>query len=677
MLVLGWHGSLKSSQLGDGARFDGHDAAAVLLKDGKIVAAIEEERLNRLKHSNAFPSNAIRHCLSEAGVEISDLDAIVTDHMEETILDFARRQFFYNPNEKNLNATQWIARLFEKEFDTDVSCKIKFCPHHLAHMYAAWYTSGFTEALGVCLDGGGDGRSGLIAKCEGGKIEVLRHLSQTHSLGIFYICAIGYLGYHLFDEYKVMGLAPYGNPAVYAHLFDKMYELRPDGHVEIAPVFDLYKTFDDAGFVEKARRKEDNFTQDHKDYAAALQKALERMSGHIIDFFADATDARNLCLTGGVAQNCSMNGEILKSRRFDRVYVQPASHDAGNALGAAISFLQESGYKIRGKLLPNLYLGKNIGASAEIRDRLFAWRGCLNYRRSTNIHRDAANFIAEGNVIGWVQGRAEFGPRALGNRSILADPRPAENKTIINAMIKKREGYRPFAPSVLEEDLHEFFEMPDRNDTAPFMVVTLPVKNQFREMLGAVTHVDGSARVQSVSRSDNSDFHKLISEFRDVTGLPILLNTSFNNNFEPIVDSVDDAITCFLTTDLDKLIISDWIIDKISDPPLLELTARLSPGWKISCNYAVVKEDRFTVEPTAAVLSGSPSVTISRYVFDILTSDCDRDIISHCAAAGMAVSSQLEQVSSEIFNLWQRRMIVLSPKNDGHPKSSQQDLAAV
>lgn len=662
MLVLGWHGSLKGSERGDPARFEGHDAAAVLLKDGVVVAAVEEERLNRLKHSNAFPVQAIRHCLSEAGVRLSDVDMIITDHLETTVLDVAKRQHFYNPGERPLDAHQWIARLFDDAFATDVSSKISFCAHHRAHMYAAWYTSGYPDALGVCLDAGGDGRSGLVAMCEAGGIRTLRDLPYSASLGMFYIGALNYLGYSLFDEYKVMGLAPYGDPSVYASFFERLYSLGPDGQVEVQPIYDLYRLYEEAGLTGRARRHGEGFTQDHKDYAAALQKALERMCWHVIGHFADVTGARRLCLTGGVAQNCTMNGEIVKARRFDAVHVQPAAHDAGNALGAALSALHDSGAKLGERPFSTLYLGRDIGTSAQVAERLAVWADFLVVRQSADVHAEAAGFLAAGDVIGWVQGRSEFGPRALGNRSILADPRPAENKTVINAMIKKREGYRPFAPSVLQERLHDYFEMPDPDGTTPFMVLTLPVREPFRALLGAVTHVDGSARVQSVAERDNPDYHRLISRFADRTGLPILLNTSFNNNVEPIVDSVDDAVACFLTTDLHKLVIADWIIEKALDPPLLTLAARLSAGWRMSASGVPDEGGAFVAEPTAAVLSGSRSVAVSHAVFHLLTNaGGSRALSSRCATAGVRDSNALAAVAAEIRDLWERRVVTLTP----------------
>lgn len=662
MLVLGWHGSLKSTEIGDGARFDGHDAAAVLIKDGRVVAAIEEERLNRLKHSNAFPSHAIRYCLSEVGAQISDVDAIITDHARETVSDSVKREFFYNPSQRKVTAEQWVARLFENEFKVDVSSKIRFCPHHQAHLYAAWYTSGYRDALGMCLDGGGDDMSGLIARCSSDEIEILRQIPQSNSLGIFYIAAISYLGYHLFDEYKVMGLAPYGDPTKYRALFDKMYNLNSDGHVEIMPFYELYNVYEEAGLAENSRKKGDEFTQDHKDYAAALQTTLERMCWHMIDHFANVTGSRNLCMTGGVAQNCTMNGKILKSGRFENVHVQPAAHDAGNALGAALFYLHDNGRKISPDVLPNLYVGRQIGTSGLVERRLGDWHGFVTARKSDNVHMDAAKAIADREVIAWVQGRSEFGPRALGNRSILADPRPNENKARINAMIKKREGYRPFAPSVLEENLHDYFDLPQSVVRTPFMVVTVPVRSPYRELLGAVTHVDGSARVQSVSHNDNPDFHNLISQFSRLTGLPIVLNTSFNNNFEPIVDSVDDAITCFLTTELDKLFISDWVIEKVAHLPLLELSARLSPGWKLSCAMSMANEKSFSIEPTASVLSGSHAMTVSSALFRILEDDDDGpNIGSRCATFGIDDPLQLARITAEVSDLWHRRMIVLSP----------------
>jgi carbamoyltransferase len=665
MLVLGWHGSVALRETDYAERgYYAHDGAAALIKDGSIVAAIEEERLNRIKHSNFFPFRAIRFCLREVGASITDLDAIVTDNVESTYEIFADDRALRNPGEPVQSARGMINQVFEREFGLSVIDKIRFCRHHHAHLLSAWYSSKFSDALVVSLDGDGDYASGLIAHCKHDKIKILRYLPREESLGNFYTWAIGFLGYRRFDEYKVMGLAPYGNPATYKSIFCSMFETLPEGRYKFVSFEELMDIARKGGLSELRRSKDKEFTQAHKDFAAGLQKTLELLATHVITHFQKVTGTQRLCLTGGVAQNCSMNAEILKSGTFEDVYVQPVSYDAGNALGAALSFLQEGGHKIRIPVLPHLYWGSETGTTEVVGKRLIAWSKLISFNRSSNIAAQAAQLIADGNVIGWMQGRSEFGARALGNRSILADPRPAENKHIINEMIKKREGYRPFAPSVIEERLHDFFEAPPTLKSAPFMVITLPVKEEYRQLLGAVTHVDGSARVQTVSQKVNPLFYAVIEEFSKLTGVPIVLNTSFNNNFEPIVDSVDDAVTCFMTTGLDRLIISDLIVEKqatFEKGMLLHFEIKLPPTRRLVLRTQASGIHQYLIECNADEVFVGAAVEISKSLFFALFDSEGKAMMSRLEEVGLDRGYELDDLAVEIFSLWERRAILLSP----------------
>ena len=322
----------------------------------------------------------------------------------------------------------------------------------------------------------------------------------------------------------------------------------------------------------RPRRQHEPFAQIDRDAAASLQETLETIVLHVLAHHRAATGLRHLCLAGGVAHNCSMNGQILRSGLFGRVFVQPVAHDAGAALGAAQHAAFRHGQSGRTREpLTHVYLGPDLPPPTGIEAVLSRWRHFLDFTREDDICRRAATLIAEGRVIGWVQGRSEFGPRALGNRSILADPRPARNKDRINAMVKKREGYRPFAPSVLRENAHLYFEIRE-DEEFPFMIFVVGVRPEMRELLGAVTHVDGTARIHTVTRGTNDRYWRLIDSFRDLTGVPILLNTSFNNNAEPIVDSATDAIVTYLTTGLDDLVIGDYLVRK-KPVPLPQLLA--------------------------------------------------------------------------------------------------------
>jgi carbamoyltransferase len=664
MLILGWHGNPQLLESDDWPTFTYHDSAAVILRDGALIAAVEEERLNRVKHASFFPARAIRFCLAQSGATIDDVDIIVTDSDEDTYDFVLSRDASNDIRAPFRSSRQLLIATFAQEFDKDVSGKLRFCKHHVAHLSSSWYASDFQDALAVCIDGDGDGASGLIAHCSGERIRTLRHLPEDLSLGNFYLHLLFFLGYQRFDEYKAMGLAPYGDANVYEPVFSKLYQLLPEGRYSLLPPLDRLLVLRDAGLFPLARRKGDPFTQRHKDFAAGLQVTLERIVEHITRHFQQLTGARRLCLSGGVAHNCTMNGKLLRSGRFEQLYVQPAAHDAGNALGAALAEFRATGLPIQRKLMPHLFLGPDVGTHDEIGRRLLDWKPLIHFEPVTDAPGEAAALLARGEVIGWVQGRSEFGPRALGNRSILADPRPAENKRIINEMVKKREDYRPFAPAVTQERLHDYFDVPATTAALPFMIVVVPVRPEMRKLLGAITHVDGSARVQSVSRTDNALFHALIESFGRLTGVPIVLNTSFNNNAEPIVDSIDDAVTAFLTTGLHALVIGDWLVRKSAEPLLRTAVLDLAP--EVSVGRRLVRRAGRTgswlgIECSVGRFTGEPPRKVSCEVFSLLTPERPTSILTRCHEIGLSGDAQLGRIGTEIFDLWTARAIRLLP----------------
>jgi carbamoyltransferase len=666
MLILGWNGVPALQEVDDSSGVHGHDAAAALICDGKVIAAVEEERLNRVKHTGCFPARAIEFCLRQAGAKLEEVDAIAMDCSEEFADLEVATEALLLPTRPHRSVRRMVADAFRREFDVDVADKLRFCKHHLAHLYGVWYPSGFSDAVVLCIDGAGDGLSGVVAHCQGSKINVLRHLSLPHSLGSFYLRAIPVVGYRHFDEYKAMGLAPYGDPKVFETLFASQYRLLPEGRFSLAPHEQALSLMQQAGLVGRARRKGEPFTQEHKDFVAALQVALERIVTHVVMHFQQLTKARNLCLSGGVAHNCSMNGRLLQTKAFERVYVAPAAHDAGNALGAALSVLHDTASLAhRNEIFPHVFFGPDVGSRDSIGRRITQWAPLLSASVVADAPTTAARLIAEGAVIGWVQGRSEFGPRALGNRSILADPRPSRNKDIINAMVKKRESFRPFAPAVLEERLHEFFELPGDAASAAHMTFVLSVRPEMRELLGAVTHVDGTARVQSVIRRYNERFHALIEEFGRITGVPVVLNTSFNNDNEPIVDSIDDAITCFLTTDIQYLVIGDWLAHKPASiqehPGLVDLVPTIPKSYKL-VRRAQPKgtEARFSLERAASAAYAAP-VPVSRDLALILLLRApDEPVRATCTRLPLSPGST-QQLSRELFDLWRTRALRLLP----------------
>lgn len=671
MLVLGIHGGQMRDYEDRGPAFTSHDAAAVLVRDGEIAAAIEEERLSRLKHSNAFPVEAIRFCLDQAGATLHDVDRIALN-LSQQILDLQYALAALNtPAGRITSAREVIGSLFEQAFGVDVSAKLRFCQHHLAHAASAYYASRFDRALVVTLDGDGEGLCGMVLAAENGRLRPLMEYPEEKSLGNWYTALIKVLGYTRFDEYKVMGLAPLGNPQTYARMFKSFYRLLPGGDYEIEPMTKHLYLLQREGLVEGMRRKGEPFTQMHKDFAAALQEALEDIALHIVRHFQRQTGMDKLCLAGGVVHNCSMNGKILYTGLFRKIFAQPAAHDAGTALGAAWMVLKEEGREPGREPMQHVYFGTDVGSPDEIGRTLESWKDFLEFEKVEDVEARTARLLADGAVVGWVQGRSEFGPRALGNRSILADPRPASNKDLINRMVKKREGYRPFAPSVCEESVSDFFEtLPEQTDY-PFMIFVLNVRPEKRAELGAITHVDGTARVHTVSRNVNPRYWRLLRDFGDLTGVPMLLNTSFNNNAEPIVDSTEDAIVCYLTTGLHWLVIGDYMARKRdlspTDPAYLKLAPGLRRNRKLVRRAALNGDSgtgRFAVESTANDYFCESRVSVSEDLFRLLlAADGQRSANRLMADLGIA-DDRREALTQELVDLWGRRVIVLRPAAD-------------
>lgn len=670
MLVLGIHGGSKRDDEDNRIGFALHDSAAVLVEDGRILSAIEEERLNRIKHSNCFPLRAIRHCLDEHKLKLADVDRIATN-FDETSLDFLVKQMFLENAESKAPPAgrQFVAALFEREFGVNVLDKLRFCKHHVAHAWSAFGPSGYDSSLILVLDGDGDNRSGMVLLGEGDRLTTLREYGLDQSLGNLYTDIIKLLGYNRFDEYKVMGLAPYGDPATYASLFENCYRLLPGGNYALESPATWMLQFHAHGLLDQARRRGEPFTRMHKDIAAALQAMLEKIVLHVLSHFRKETGQSHLCFAGGVAHNCTLNGKILYSDLFRKVFVQPAAHDAGGALGSALSVCCEEGAPRRPRPLTHLYFGTPLPDDPSIAAELESWGKFISFEKPARVTESAARLMAEGAVIGWVQGRSEFGPRALGNRSILADPRPASHKLLINQMVKKRESFRPFAPSVLEESLHEFFDVAPGRAEFPFMIFVLKVREQMRELLGAITHVDGTARVQTVSRESNPRYWELISEFQKLTGVPILLNTSFNNNAEPIVDSVEEAVVCFLTTGLNHLVVGDYLVSKKQPdaaPRAYETLVPSLPNCRrlLKRKSLVARGDLrtvFEIEGTMSRFFARPVAQISEEVFSVLgaadgSSTLGELFERHSIAEGRA------EVLREVLELWAQRFIHLRPK---------------
>jgi carbamoyltransferase len=551
----------------------GFDSAAVLVVDGAVVAAAAEERFSRHKQTGDFPVQAISYCLKEAGLSLADIDEIA-------------HCFDYAPFGEIFSLDATSAMLYEQVFSKQALLaqinrhyprfaaeRVHQVSHHLSHAASAYFTSGWDECLVVVLDAMGETQSGSIFHGRGGHLEILREISANDSIGILYSLVTFHLGFDFnSDEYKIMGLAPYGDPRQFEGVFQQMLECRTDGTVRI-PILRLNRTRDERENYLKtrewlsrnlipARDPGDKITQVHRDVAAALQATLNRAILHICGHFGASTGMRKIAMAGGVALNCSANGKLKRSGLFDQVYVQPAAGDDGAALGAALHRASVQGEVIN-KRFPVPFLGPSHPAS-EIDEALKAFDGAIKVTRFGSLERTcerAAKMMHEGKVIAWYRGRMEYGPRALGNRSILADPSNPEMRDRVNAMVKKREAFRPFAPAVSIEQVHRWFDVAPMT-SMPYMIATVNVREEFRAMLPAVTHVDGSARVQTVAADDNPAFHAVLKAVGRESGREVVLNTSFNVKGQPIVNTPREAVETFLGTGIDCLFIEDNLVSR-------------------------------------------------------------------------------------------------------------------
>jgi predicted NodU family carbamoyl transferase len=657
MLILGLSGSLLPEESDLVPFGDVHDSAACLISNGATLAAVEEERFNRIKKTDKFPINSIQACLDIAGISPSQIDAVGYNYQEDNVNYLLNRLHVRN-NQPIRSARELMMDRFNGNFGLDLpGDRLLYAEHHVAHAASCFARSGMEEALVIVMDGAGERHSTTVFRGRRGQLESLAAYDIGKSLGFFYLGAISLLAYGLGDEYKVMGLAPYGNPERYRDLFNSLYVLTDRGDYKLHRAIGKFL---DHGFTPRLKGQE--FTQEHMDFAAGLQHAIENIAMHILTYWAQNSGLVNLCFVGGVAHNSSLNGLILRSGLFREVFIHPASHDAGTAEGAALAAAHQLGaLPFRQSRLRSASLGPGLGTAAKIEKELACWDEFIEYERPADIVEPAAELLANGVVLGWVHGQSEYGPRALGNRSILADARPSDNKQKINSMVKKRESYRPFAPVVTPEAAAAYFDLPETRANYDFMSFVVNVREDRRTELGAVTHVDGSARLQVIDPASNLRFYRLVRRFGELTGVPVLLNTSFNNNAEPIVQSVHDALTCFLTTEVDVLVIEDFLIRRRQGHSLAfgSLILRFRPVTRLA------KRSRMTPVGSQEVVyeiyldypKGSHT-EISAASFALLeAADGVRCLDSLAQAAG-GLSTE---VRSELYGLWQQRFFVLRP----------------
>lgn len=547
-----------------------HDTAAALLVDGALVAFVEEERLNRDVHTKRFPHRAIDSVLRQAGVDIGDVDVVAFAHRPLVDLRRGAADAIRRRAPKRLAAQAVVdARLAGRERTFRAHWgyrgRIVNVGHHLAHAAATYFTSPFDHAAVLTMDRGGDFLCTTTNAGRGAHLEVLSEVRNPDSLGEVYTAVTRHIGFHPNDEGKVMGLAPYGSAKLVDEVKD-LIRLLPGGRYEVDLSWFGYQVEGppvSARFVERfgpAREPESELTEQAKDLAYAVQELIEEAALHVARGLRAVSDSPNLCLSGGLVLNSVMNERIYREAGFDDVWIQPAAGDAGNALGAALCVWHQHLGHPRGWRMEHAFYGE---AWSEADQEAALRRAGLAYRRVDDPGAEAAARLADGKVVGWFQGRAEAGPRALGARSILADPRRAEMRDVVNDRVKRREWFRPFAPSVLHERGHEWF---DGYHPAPFMLTVLPILPSRRSEIPAVTHVDGTGRVQSVTQAFNPAFHDLITKFGERTGVPVVLNTSFNLRGEPMVHRPAEAIRDYLRSDMDSLFLGPFATDKAPQP---------------------------------------------------------------------------------------------------------------
>ena len=582
-----------------------HDSAAALIKDGEIIAAAQEERFTRIKHDPSYPANAVTYVLKESNLKLSEVNHIVFfekpflkfERLLETYMAFAPKGF----KSFSLSMPIWLReKLFQKKFlfeklksqdknFNDIK-KIKFSEHHYSHAASAFYPSPFKEAIILTLDGVGEWATTTVAIGKENKLEMIKEIHFPHSIGLLYSAFTYYTGFKVNSgEYKVMGLAPYGKPKYKDKILKNLLDLKDDGSFKLNMKYFNYATgltmtnkkFSDLFGQPVRDPKKGLLTDFHMDMASSIQAVTEEIVIKLVKDLQNKFKIKNLCLAGGVALNCVANGKILKEKIFENLWIQPAAGDAGGSLGAALAYWYHELNMPRDQYYDRMrgaYLGPKFN-DQDIELQLNSLNAKYSKKTADEISKEVAKELSNNKTVGWFQGRMEFGPRALGGRSILADPRSEKMQKELNLKIKFRESFRPFAPSILREDLKDWFDL---DCDSPYMLLVSDVKkekqismsekdkklfgieklNIKRSSIPAITHVDYSARIQTVHEDTNKKYYDLLKEFKKITDCPVLVNTSFNVRGEPIVNSISDAFNCFMGTNLDILVIENFVLYK-------------------------------------------------------------------------------------------------------------------
>lgn len=661
MLTLGLAGGLDpvhEARLDTPENFT-YDGAAVLVEDGTVVAAVEEARVDRINRSNKFPTAAIRFCLEKHGARPEDLDRIAYYAQEEAANQLLSRLYLAMPEvQPRLDARRMLAATLGRELRCTIDPgRLSFFQHKLTHAAGAMAQSGFDDALVLILDNSGGLFLGRREDGGATTLEEIAAMPPGKSTTRLFQSLLPFLGLGPLDWQQAVAMAPEGDPAAFRPLFRGLYELLPNGDYTLR----LDRIGQLVGKIEpRGPRGTEGPAQQHRDLAAALQEALEEISLHVLRHHRAATGRRNLCLAGGIVENSTTNGKVLYSELFDSVFVHPAVSDAGCALGAALLASEAAGRPAPRRQIEHVYWGQEPEVEA-LAAELEGWRGFLAAERSPDVARRAAELLAGGALVGWVQGRSEFSPRGLGNRSVLADPRPAENRARVDAALRRPAGSVAVGPSVLEEAAAGLFELPEGTGSFPYMAFALKVRDAGRPVIAATLNADGTAWLQTVSEQTNSRFSELLRAFHALTGVPALLNTSFRSHAEPIVDSVEDAVVAFLTTELDYLVVGDFVVERRTPSRADRLSLRLSLP-----SYVRLQQTRRFVGPERMAVSfqirttydASLAVPVSRPLYELLMGLEDERALSELLPAG-GDTGDVETLLSELDKLWSQRLVRL------------------
>ncbi len=657
MLTLGLAGGLDpvhESRLDSPENFT-YDGAAVLVEDGTVIAAIEEARVDRIRRSNKFPVAAIRFCLEQRGARPEDLDRIAYYAPEAAANHLLSRMYLARPEiEFRLDARTLLAATLGRELGAKIDpARLRFFDHKLTHAVGAMAHSGFEEALVLVLDNSG----GLFRarSDEGGAIRLEELVAIPPGRSTTRLCQtlLPFLGLSHLDDQKMVAMAPYGDPAVFRPLFKNLYELLPNGDYALR----LERAAQFVGKLEP--RGKQGTGQQHNDFAAALQEVQEEIVLHLLRHHREVTGVPYLCMAGGIVENSRTNGKVLYAQMFDEVFVHPAPTDAGCALGAALMASEEAGQPAPRRRLHHVSWGTDADAGAA--GELERWRGFLTVERPSDVASETAGLLARGEMVGWVQGRSEFSPRSLGSRSVLADPRPAENRARVDRVLHRPAGAVTAEPSILEEDARDFFELPDGTDSMPYMAFGVRIREEKRGMLAATIDADGTAWLQTVPR-EASPFRELILAFKELTGVPAVLNTSFSARSEPIVDSVEDAVASFLTTDLDALVVGGFVARK-STPARedrLALRVSLPPYVRLQRTKSFVSPGRTAAScQVRTSYDAGFSHPVSRPLFDLLMGLEGEKPLGELLAAQQIEGEGEQALLAELNELWAQRLVRL------------------